>query len=105
MKIHINGNQLDLTPSINTYIEEKLGALRKLVQHFDAEGSVDLRIELSRTTHHHSKGDVFKATANLSVPQKQFRAEAEADDIRAAIDMIKDKLHIEIEKNKERHEG
>ncbi|SRR6266481_4872739 len=105
MKINITGNQLDLTPSLTTYIEEKLGALHRLVQHFDAQGSAELRVEVSRTTHHHRKGDVFKAAGDLTLPEKVIRAEAEAEDIRMAIDMLKDKLYTEIEKNKERHEG
>lgn len=101
MKIDIVAKNLDLTPSLKTYIESKLAAVSRLIKRLDAEGVAIVRVELARVTHH-KHGDVFWAAADLRLPKKVLRAEAELDDVRAAIDAVKDILHIEIEKYKTR---
>ncbi|MBS3903422.1 MAG: ribosome-associated translation inhibitor RaiA [Anaplasmataceae bacterium] len=103
MNINIVANDLDLTPSLRTYIEEKIGSIKKLVQKFDERGSVQARVEVGRTTRHHHKGDVFRAEVNLDLAGKLFRAEDENEDIRTAIDRAEDKLRRELEKEKTKH--
>ncbi|MEK7138019.1 MAG: ribosome-associated translation inhibitor RaiA [Patescibacteria group bacterium] len=100
MKITIKATNLDLTPSLNTYIENKLGTLARLVKKFDSEGLADARIEVARTTRHHHKGDVFMAEINLHLGGKTLRITEKNEDIRKAIDIAKHKLHQEIEKFK-----
>lgn len=96
---------LDVTPSLETYIEEKLLPLAKFVEPFDHDGAVELHVEVSRTTNHHRKGDeVFMAVADLRLPGKVLRGEATAADIRKAIDDVRDKLHMEIKKYKTKRE-
>lgn len=100
MKIYIIGKNLDLTPSLKTYIEEKLLPLAKFLKRFEEDGDVWVRLELARTTGHHRKDHVFWAAADLKLPGKVLRAECELGDARAAIDVIKDELRLEIEKYK-----
>ena len=102
MKINVKAAGFELTPSLNVYIENKLGTLSKLIKRFDEEGVAELWLDLSRTTRHHRKGEVFRAEADLRLPKKILRAQKEAGDIRAAIDMLKDTLHLEINKYKTR---
>lgn len=102
MKINVKVSGFDLTPSLSVYIEDKLGSLSKLIKRFDEEGVAELWLDLSRTTRHHHKGKVFRAEADLRLPKKILRAQKEAGDIRAAIDMLKDMLHLEINKYKTR---
>ena len=100
MKI-ITKKTLDVTSSLEIYIEEKLMPLEKFVEPVDKEGETVLRLEVSRTTQHHQKGDeVFMARADLSLPGKVLRAESSASDIRKAIDEVRNMLHIEIQKYK-----
>ncbi|HVM76890.1 MAG TPA: ribosome-associated translation inhibitor RaiA [Candidatus Paceibacterota bacterium] len=99
MKINITKTS-DLTPSLMTYIEDKLGGLAKFVKHFDETGEAEIWLEISRTTEHHRKGNVFKAAADLRLPKKILRAEEYAEDIRVAIDRARNTLHLEIEKYK-----
>ena len=100
MKITIK-RTLDVTPSLETYIEEKLMPLTKFVEPYEKDGEVELRLEVSRTTQHHKKGDeVFMASADLPLPGKILRSEASADDIRKAIDEVRNMLHMEIQKYK-----
>jgi len=102
MKLDIVGKNLDLTPSLKIYIESKLLPLAKFLKRFEGEGEVLVRLELARITRHHKRGDVFWAAADLKLPGKILRAEAESGDIRAAIDGVKDELRSEIEKYKTR---
>ncbi len=101
MKINIKAN-LDLTPSLGTYIERKLSPLAKLVKQFDETGEAEIWLELSRTTRHHHKGEVFLAAADLRLPHKILRAEENAEDVRRAIDQARDVLKLEIDKYKTR---
>jgi len=95
---------LDVTPSLEIYIEEKFLPLAKLVKAFDKDGSLELRLEVSRTSNHHRKGeDIFMAGADLRLPGKIVRGEASASDIRKAIDGARDILREEIEKYKAKH--
>jgi ribosomal subunit interface protein len=99
---------LDVTPPLETYIEEKLMPLAKFVKAFDRDGATaELKLEVSRTSKHHHKGEeVFMARADLRLPGKILRSEASASDIRKAIDEVRNMLHMEIEKYKtKRAEG
>ncbi len=100
MQINIKGTGLDLTPAIEEYIERKFGSLGKFLKRFETQGEVRMEVEVARTTRHHRKGDVFYAEVNLHLPRKVIRAEHSDSDIRTAIDIIKDKLKLEIRKHK-----
>ncbi|MBU6500755.1 MAG: ribosome-associated translation inhibitor RaiA [Patescibacteria group bacterium] len=101
MKLDIKAAAVDLTPSFKTYIEEKLLSLAKFVKEFDETGSADIRLEISRSAKHRT-GDVFWAAADLRLPKQILRAETEASDARLAVDEIRKKLHLEIEKYRTR---
>jgi len=91
----------DTTPAFETYIEEKLLPLSKLIQPFEKEGELELRLEVSRTTRHHEKGEeIFVAVADLRLPKKVVRAEEYAESMRLAVDRVRDALKLEIEKYK-----
>jgi ribosomal subunit interface protein len=95
---------LDVTPPLETYIEEKLSPVAKFIKPYDQDGTVELHLEVSRTSNHHKKGEeVFLACADLGLPGKVLRAEASAADIRKAIDELRNILHMEIEKYKTKH--
>lgn len=102
MKTTVKSTNLEVTPSLQTYIDSKMSTLEKMVQKFDTEGGVSLHLEVARTTKHHLKGDVFMAEANLVLPGKKIRVVEKNSDIRKAIDILKHKLHAEIEKFKEK---
>jgi len=99
MKITIK-KTTDLTPSLSLYIENKLSPLAKFVKQFDETGEAQIWLEISRTSQHHRKGDVFMAAADLRLPGKILRGEAKAENIRKAIDLVKQELQAEIAKYK-----
>lgn len=98
MKINIQKTTNLITPALEAYIEEKLAPLAKFVKKFDATGEAAIWLEISRTTKHHRKGEVYLAVADLRLPKKILRAEEYAEDIRVAIDRARDTLRLEIEK-------
>ena len=102
MKINTKATNLDITSSLTAYIEKKLGGIAKFIKRFDEDGVAEIWLEVGRTTRHHHKGNVFRAEADLRLPHKILRAEANSADIRTAIDLLRDKLHLEIEKYKTR---
>lgn len=105
MKIDIKTSKLDLTPAITQYIEDKIGSLDKFITRFEGQGEARVAVEIARTTMHHQHGDVYYAEANLYVNGTVLRAEQTDEDMRAAIDKVKDILKIEIQKYKEKAEA
>ena len=95
MNISIKATHLDLTPSIKEYVEEKVGNLAKFIVAQEA------KVELARDKHHHT-GLVFRAEIMLVVGGKLMRAEADAEDIYAAVDMTIPKLKEQISKFKDK---
>ncbi len=103
MKITIKSTNLDLTPAIREYINEKIGALAKFVARYEENGSELLaRVEIARTTNHHHKGDVYYAEVNIDNGKNIARAEVEDAEIHAAIDKTQDILKRQLVKLKEK---
>lgn len=105
MIIDVKGTDLDLTPSIKTYIEMRLEPVSHFLKRYEEEAKSEIHafVEIARTTNHHKKGEVFYAEVTLELPKSVVRAEATDRDIRVAIDTVKDILKREIVKYKEKH--
>jgi len=102
MRFQIKATGFDLTPALHQLIEEKLSGFSKYVGRWDAEGAVILRIEIAKTTQHHHKGNVFYAEANLDLPKKVLRVEETNENMRIAIEKLKDRLKNELLRAKEK---
>lgn len=102
MKVNLKATNLELTKEIRAYVQEKMDMAEKFlgdtpVIHCDFE--VDL------VTHHHNKGEIFRAEANLSVPGELLRVEKTEKNMYKAIDKVKDHLARVIKKYKEKKEA
>lgn len=95
MNIIIKATNLDLTPSLKEYVEEKIGNLGKFIEPQEA------KVELSRDKHHQT-GNVFRAEVMLILGGKVMRAEASSEDIYASVDLIVPKLKEQIAKFKDK---
>ncbi len=91
MRIEISGHQIDVTPALRDYVQDKLA---RVARHFDHH--LDARVILSV-----DKLDQ-KAEATVSTTGKTLHAEAVAPDMYAAIDMLADKLDRIVIKQKEK---
>ena len=66
---------------------------------------VEAFVEISRTTNHHRHGNVFKAEVNIKIGGHMVRAEKEDFDVRAAIDLVREELKAELQKEKGMYEA
>ncbi|UXD86404.1 ribosome hibernation-promoting factor, HPF/YfiA family [Thalassolituus hydrocarboniclasticus] len=91
MKINISGHHVDVTESLQVYVDEKMS---KLGRHFDniTNGQVTLTVIKERMI----------AEATIHVSGADLHASAEHDDMYAAIDQMTDKLDRQVLKHKEK---
>jgi len=91
MRIDISGHQIDVTPALRDYVQDKLA---RVARHYDHH--LDTRVILSVDKLEQ------KAEATMSTPGKTLHAEAVAPDMYAAIDLLADKLDRLVIKQKEK---
>jgi len=99
MEINIKATQMELTPAIRNYVEEKMTMLEKYLGDIQV---LNCDVEVGVTTHHHSKGEIFLAEVNLNLPGEMLRVEKTEEDLYKAIDKVKDHLVREISQYKEK---
>ena len=95
MKITIHEDKVKVTPSIKSYIEEKLSRLNKYFEDPDSlSATVKIRVR--------NQDQIIEVT----IPTRDFtlRREELDTDLYAAIDLVIDKLERQIRKNKTRFE-
>ena len=92
MQFHFTGRNIDVTPALKTFTEEKLQRLL----HRDA--SIN-NIHVS----YHVENLTQTVEATVHVPGTEIHASASADDMYAAIDELTDKLMHLVTKHKEKH--
>ena len=102
MNITIKAKELELTPALKEWIEEKIGGLNKFIVKHEHEGKLLCEVEVARTSKHHNKGDVYYAEVNLHVPGRNLRAEATDSDVRVAIDRVRDTIQHDLIKYKDK---
>ena len=93
MKFNIHGKKIDVTESIKSYIEEKIGRLDKYFENPDNINATAL-IKLR------GKDQVVEVTINAN--KFILRGEESHKDLYAAIDKVSDKIERQIRKNKTR---
>ena len=92
MQLSISGHHVDLTESINTYIEQKF---EKLDRHSDQITQVHVVLNLEKLRH------LAEATAHVT--GAELFATADAEDMYTAIDQLVDKLDRQVIKHKEKN--
>jgi len=98
MVINLQESKATFDDNIQMLVKDKVAGLEHYYSNI-----IKADIEIGMTTHHHQKGDIYRAEVNLDVPGKVLRAEAETDDITKSINEVYDKLKRELIKYKEMH--
>lgn len=102
MNIQLQGTDVDLTDELREFVERKLDDAIRAFGDMNLE-PVTIDVELKRTTHHHEASEtLYRAAANVHLPQRFLRAEAEAGDIQNAVVDMKHKLTRKIRSWRER---
>jgi ribosomal subunit interface protein len=113
MKINILTKNIKLTPALKDFIEEKINPLEKFAKilhnreyynHFLGRGKprVEAWIEIGKETLHHKKGPFFWAECQMRFPGKSIRVRARSEDLKVAINEVKDESQRELKEYKEK---
>jgi ribosomal subunit interface protein len=126
MKIIIKTTNLKLTPLLKDFIEEKLNGLEKFLNILQSEKyfnhlperserwrrantlrlfkkgkpKIEVWVEIGKTTSHHKKGLIFWAEYQMRLPGKSIRVTAQSEDLKSAINEVKDELKRELKQYK-----
>ena len=98
MQLSISGHHIDVSDALRDYVT---GKLKKLERHYDHITNLHVVLSVEKLSQ--------KAEATAHVSGAELFADAVADDLYAAIDMLVDKLDRQVLKHKEkvieRHHG
>lgn len=98
MQLSISGHHIDVTDPLKDYVT---GKLTKLERHYDHITNVHVVLSVEKL--------VQKAEATLHLSGAELFADADSEDLYAAIDALVDKLDRQVLKHKEkvieRHHG
>lgn len=97
MNTNLKAGTIQLTPAITEYVDKRLQKVAKLL---DNDPSLRCDVELSRTTGHHNKGDIFRAEVHIVGAGKDIYVAREESDLYAAIDVVRDEVLREVKANK-----
>ena len=98
MQLSISGHHVDVTDALKSYVEEKL---KKLERHYDHITNTHVILTVEKLEQ--------RAEATVHMSGAEVFADANCDDMYAAVDKLTDKLDRQILKHKEkvqdRHHG
>jgi putative sigma-54 modulation protein len=91
MQIQLTGHHVDITATLREYVNSKF---ERIVRHYDHVTDVHVVLTVEKL--------VKKAEATIHVSRANVFADAQSDDMYAAIDALIDKLDRQIKKFKEK---
>jgi len=98
MQLNISGHHVEVSEALKAYATEKFG---KLERHYDHITNVHVVLSVEKSRQ--------RAEATVHVSGAELFADADSDDMYAAIDLLTDKLNRQLIKHKEkvveRHHG
>lgn len=101
MNIKLKGIDIELTEAIDGYVVKKM---REALEKFNHIPNKDIfsEVELSKTSSHHSHGELYKISIKISGAGTNIFLETKKEDLYAAIDDLKDKLEYKISSDKDK---
>ena len=101
MNTHIKTTNITLTNAISDYVAKRLEKIEKLL---NDDPSAQCDIELGRTTHHHNKGDVFRAEIHITGRAGlNVYSSIEKEDLYVSIDEVRDAILRELNTSRQKH--
>ncbi len=98
--VSIKGTNLPLTDAIKSRVESKATMLEKFTAGF--EPAAELRVEVGKSTKHHSKGPFFTAEFQLHVRGTEIRSVALEEDLYHAISQACDQTRRQLKEYKDK---
>ena len=94
MQLNVSGHHVEVTAPLREYVENKF---ERLQRHFDQITNTQVTLIVEKL--------VQKAEANVHISGADIFAQAESEDMYAAIDALADKLDRQLIKHKEKTRG
>jgi putative sigma-54 modulation protein len=94
MQIHFTGHQIEVTPALKAFTQEKF---TKLERHFDKMTAVHVVFNVEKLRQ--------IAEATILISKGEIHAKSESEDLYASIDTLIDKLDRQLIKHKEKREA
>ncbi len=91
MQLNLSGHHIDITPALRAYVADKM---ERLERHFEHVTNMHVVLSVEKLRQ--------KAEATIHVSGANLFANAENEDMYAAIDALTDKLDRQIKKHKEK---
>lgn len=91
MQINISGHHIEVTDALRGYVNEKLD---RLARHYDHITDITVILTVEKLKQ--------KAEARINIAKGDVFANAESEDMYAAIDLLSDKLNRQLIKHKEK---
>lgn len=91
MQLNVSGHHVELTEAMQSYVENKM---ERLERHFDQVTNVNIILSVEKMRQ--------KAEATIHITGNDVFANAEDENMYAAIDALVDKLDRQIKKHKEK---
>ena len=91
MQINLTGNHVDITPALREYVQAKFALIER---HFDHVTDIHVILSVEKQRN--------KAEATVHVTGASLHADAEHEDMYAALDLMADKLDRQVKKHKEK---
>ncbi len=95
MKITIKATNIELTPQAEDWARKKIDSLSKFFDKY-----IECFVEIGTTTKHHRSGPIYRAEADIRIPNKVLRAEATNKNLNVAVNAVKNELQRQIKKYK-----
>ena len=94
MHMQISGHHVEITQALKDYVSSKL---EKIERHFDHITSMQVILSIDKL--------VQKAEATIHITGSDVHAEAEDADMYAAIDLVMDKIDMQLKKFRDKQRG
>ncbi len=101
MQIIIKSTNMDLTPAIKEYVNDKIGSLEKYLKNTNPD-LVKAEVEVGKIKKGQRQGEICRAEVNLSIGGKLIRVSETEESLYAAIDLVKDELKREVRQFKDK---
>lgn len=89
MQVNVSGHHIEVTPALRSYVENKLDRLER---HFDRITTMNVILSVEKQRQ--------KAESTIHISGGEVYADAESEDLYAAIDKLADKLDRQLIKRK-----
>jgi len=106
MKITIKAKNIELTPDLQSFIDEKISPLKRFIDILKEDTPeigktlAEVLVDVEKETDHHRKGQLFNCRLEIILPGRSLLASSQSDDEKKAIIEARRGLRQEIEKYK-----